>query len=145
MQESREVILRIGVHHHDMMALGIFGREVAPAATSMAPGICISLSLSFTHLPPPQQNQRHHWGRIRTAQAPAIGETFGGIGEEGIGARWSSCGFGVSADPPLHPLHLHLPPSSPFHFARCFRGVCVTCRHRDHRSASHQIVLRKEW
>jgi Acyclic terpene utilisation family protein AtuA len=37
--ETREVVLRIGVHHDSPAALRIFGAEVAPSATSMAPGI----------------------------------------------------------------------------------------------------------
>ncbi len=36
---SREVLLKIAVHHDDRAALEIFSREVAPAATSMAQGI----------------------------------------------------------------------------------------------------------
>lgn len=39
MAQSREVTLRIVVHHTSPLALRAFGSEVAPAATSMAPGI----------------------------------------------------------------------------------------------------------
>jgi hypothetical protein len=35
---AREVVLHIQVHHSDATALGLFAREVAPAATAMAPG-----------------------------------------------------------------------------------------------------------
>ena len=37
---SREVILRITVSHPDKRAIFFFGKEVAPVATSMAPGVC---------------------------------------------------------------------------------------------------------
>ncbi|CAB4493180.1 DUF1446-domain-containing protein [Rhizophagus irregularis] len=37
--DTREVILNITVHHDDPQALIIFGMELAPAATCMAPGI----------------------------------------------------------------------------------------------------------
>ncbi|RIA83901.1 hypothetical protein C1645_833105 [Glomus cerebriforme] len=37
--DTREVILNITVHHDDPQALKIFGMELAPAATCMAPGI----------------------------------------------------------------------------------------------------------
>ncbi|GET00515.1 DUF1446 domain-containing protein [Rhizophagus clarus] len=37
--DTREVILNITVHHDDPQALRIFGMELAPAATCMAPGI----------------------------------------------------------------------------------------------------------
>ncbi len=35
----REVVVRIGAQHENMVALGILGRELAPAALAMAPGI----------------------------------------------------------------------------------------------------------
>eukprot|EP01091_Cochliopodium_minus_P010557 TRINITY_DN2824_c0_g1_i1.p1 TRINITY_DN2824_c0_g1~~TRINITY_DN2824_c0_g1_i1.p1 ORF type:complete len:561 (-),score=155.10 TRINITY_DN2824_c0_g1_i1:64-1746(-) len=38
-RNSREVILRISVTHEDKRALFFFGKEVAPVATSMAPGV----------------------------------------------------------------------------------------------------------
>lgn len=37
---SREVTLRLDVHHDSQKALAIFGREIAPAGTAMAPGRC---------------------------------------------------------------------------------------------------------
>lgn len=37
--QSREVIVKISVQHDDKAALGIFAREIAQAATAMAPGI----------------------------------------------------------------------------------------------------------
>ncbi|KAG2187897.1 hypothetical protein INT44_000647 [Umbelopsis vinacea] len=39
MTKSREVILRLTIHHDNPMALRLFGMEVAPSATCMAPGI----------------------------------------------------------------------------------------------------------
>jgi Acyclic terpene utilisation family protein AtuA len=36
---SREVLLKLAVHHNEKAALEIFTREIAPIATSMAPGI----------------------------------------------------------------------------------------------------------
>lgn len=38
-QAAREVVVKIGVSHQDKRALGIFGLEIAQAATAMAPGI----------------------------------------------------------------------------------------------------------
>lgn len=38
-QATREVVVKIGVSHQDKRALGIFGLEIAQAATAMAPGI----------------------------------------------------------------------------------------------------------
>jgi hypothetical protein len=38
-QDTREVILKVAVHHDDRNALELFSREFAPAATSMAQGI----------------------------------------------------------------------------------------------------------
>ncbi|BCH31572.1 hypothetical protein MesoLjLc_35020 [Mesorhizobium sp. L-8-10] len=35
---AREVVMKLGVEHDDPTALGIFAREIAPAATSFAPG-----------------------------------------------------------------------------------------------------------
>jgi hypothetical protein len=37
---SREVTLRLDVHHDSNKALGIFGKQIAPAGTAMAPGRC---------------------------------------------------------------------------------------------------------
>ena len=37
--DSREVIVKISVQHDDKRALGVFAREIAQAATAMAPGI----------------------------------------------------------------------------------------------------------
>lgn len=53
---SREVVLRIDVLHDDPKALAIFGREVAPAATSMAPGI----TGGGSGRPRPQECVRHY-------------------------------------------------------------------------------------
>ncbi|MFC3681612.1 acyclic terpene utilization AtuA family protein [Bacterioplanoides pacificum] len=39
MQHNREVTVKIAVQHNDKAALGIFAREIAQAATAMAPGI----------------------------------------------------------------------------------------------------------
>lgn len=39
LQHSREVVVKIAAKHQDKKALGLFAREIAPAATSMAPGI----------------------------------------------------------------------------------------------------------
>jgi len=39
LQHSREVIVRISVKHSNPKAIGLFAKELAPAATSMAPGI----------------------------------------------------------------------------------------------------------
>jgi hypothetical protein len=36
---NREVVVKIAVHHSDKKALGIFAREIAQAATAMAPGL----------------------------------------------------------------------------------------------------------
>jgi Acyclic terpene utilisation family protein AtuA len=36
---NREVVVKIAVHHQDKKALGIFAREIAQAATAMAPGL----------------------------------------------------------------------------------------------------------
>lgn len=36
---SREVVVKIAVHHDDKKALGLFAREIAQAATAMAPGL----------------------------------------------------------------------------------------------------------
>ncbi|MES0873985.1 acyclic terpene utilization AtuA family protein [Sinimarinibacterium thermocellulolyticum] len=38
-RDTREVILKLNVHHHDKTALEIFGRECIPPATAMAQGI----------------------------------------------------------------------------------------------------------
>jgi hypothetical protein len=38
-QATREVILKIAVHHDDRAALELFSREIAPSATAMAQGI----------------------------------------------------------------------------------------------------------
>lgn len=38
-QDTREVVVKIGALHNDKKALGIFGREIAQAATGMAPGL----------------------------------------------------------------------------------------------------------
>lgn len=38
-QAVREVVVKIGVSHQDKRALGLFGLEIAQAATAMAPGI----------------------------------------------------------------------------------------------------------
>jgi len=38
-QQTREVVVKIAVSHQDKRALGIFGLEIAQAATAMAPGI----------------------------------------------------------------------------------------------------------
>jgi hypothetical protein len=37
---TREIVLRIGVRHQNRKAIALFAREVAPAATGMAPGLC---------------------------------------------------------------------------------------------------------
>lgn len=37
--DSREIVVKIGALHNDKKALGIFGREIAQAATGMAPGL----------------------------------------------------------------------------------------------------------
>ncbi|GAA3916710.1 acyclic terpene utilization AtuA family protein [Litoribacillus peritrichatus] len=37
--DAREVVVKIAARHQDKKALGLFAREIAPAATSMAPGI----------------------------------------------------------------------------------------------------------
>ena len=37
--DSREVVVKIAVHHQDKKALAIFAREIAQAATAMAPGL----------------------------------------------------------------------------------------------------------
>src|SRR5690606_8348195 len=37
--DTREVVVKIGAVHNDKKALGIFGREIAQAATGMAPGL----------------------------------------------------------------------------------------------------------
>jgi len=37
--DNREVVVKIAVHHQDKKALGIFAREIAQAATAMAPGL----------------------------------------------------------------------------------------------------------
>lgn len=37
--DSREVVVKVAVHHQDKKALGIFAREIAQAATAMAPGL----------------------------------------------------------------------------------------------------------
>jgi len=39
MSDTREVILRIAARHTNRKALEVLAKEVAPAATSMAPGI----------------------------------------------------------------------------------------------------------
>ena len=36
---NREVVVKIATHHQDKKALGIFAREIAQAATAMAPGL----------------------------------------------------------------------------------------------------------
>ena len=36
---NREVVVKIAAHHQDKKALGIFAREIAQAATAMAPGL----------------------------------------------------------------------------------------------------------
>jgi hypothetical protein len=36
---NREVVVKIAVHHQDKKALGMFAREIAQAATAMAPGL----------------------------------------------------------------------------------------------------------
>ncbi|MGK0250413.1 MAG: hypothetical protein ACI910_003182 [Oleispira sp.] len=36
---NREVVVKIAVHHQDKKALGLFAREIAQAATAMAPGL----------------------------------------------------------------------------------------------------------
>lgn len=38
-QNPREVVVKIAARHQDKRALGLFAKEIAPAATSMAPGI----------------------------------------------------------------------------------------------------------
>jgi hypothetical protein len=38
-QDCREVVVKIAVHHDDKKALGLFAREIAQAATAMAPGL----------------------------------------------------------------------------------------------------------
>ena len=38
-QQAREVVVKIAVSHQDKRALGVFGSEIAQAATAMAPGI----------------------------------------------------------------------------------------------------------
>ncbi|MFC3151239.1 acyclic terpene utilization AtuA family protein [Litoribrevibacter euphylliae] len=38
-QSPREVVVKIAARHQDKRALGLFAKEIAPAATSMAPGI----------------------------------------------------------------------------------------------------------
>lgn len=38
-QDCREVVVKITAHHQDKKALGFFAREIAQAATAMAPGI----------------------------------------------------------------------------------------------------------
>jgi hypothetical protein len=37
--DNREVVVKIAAHHQDKKALGIFAREIAQAATAMAPGL----------------------------------------------------------------------------------------------------------
>ncbi len=37
--KNREVVVKIAAHHQDKKALGIFAREIAQAATAMAPGL----------------------------------------------------------------------------------------------------------
>ena len=36
---TKEIVLRISVHHEKMEGLKVFGKELAPSATGMAPGI----------------------------------------------------------------------------------------------------------
>ncbi len=49
---TREVMLHITVHHAEPTALGLFAREVAPAATAMAPGSAApALSSYFVDTP----------------------------------------------------------------------------------------------
>jgi len=38
-RDTREVVLKLGVHHADKAALALFGRECIPSATAMSPGI----------------------------------------------------------------------------------------------------------
>jgi hypothetical protein len=37
--DNREIVVKIAAHHQDKKALGIFAREIAQAATAMAPGL----------------------------------------------------------------------------------------------------------
>ncbi|KAL6072575.1 Terpene utilization protein AtuA [Balamuthia mandrillaris] len=65
---TREVILSLSAHHNDMKALAIFGREVAPAATGMAPGI----TGGGSGRPRPQPLIRHSAVLVRKEVVPAI-------------------------------------------------------------------------
>ncbi|XP_077401505.1 uncharacterized protein LOC144035593 [Vanacampus margaritifer] len=39
-KDAREAVLWLAVHHKDKKALEVFSREIAPAGTGMAPGLC---------------------------------------------------------------------------------------------------------
>jgi len=64
---TREVLLFIQVHHSDQIALGIFARELAPTATSMAPGI----SGGGTGRPRPQPLIHHSAVLVKREEVPA--------------------------------------------------------------------------
>jgi hypothetical protein len=66
-QATREVVLHMNVHHNEVAALGVFGREVAPAATAMAPGI----TGGGTGRPRPQPLIRHSAVLVDRGVAPA--------------------------------------------------------------------------
>eukprot|EP00005_Dracoamoeba_jomungandri_P005701 CAMPEP_0174250578 /NCGR_PEP_ID=MMETSP0439-20130205/714_1 /TAXON_ID=0 /ORGANISM="Stereomyxa ramosa, Strain Chinc5" /LENGTH=612 /DNA_ID=CAMNT_0015330697 /DNA_START=99 /DNA_END=1937 /DNA_ORIENTATION=- len=67
-QETREVLLRISVHHKDLVGLAIFGKEVAPVATSMAPGI----TGGGSGRPRPQPYVQHSAVLVRKEHVPAF-------------------------------------------------------------------------
>lgn len=64
---TREVMLHITVHHAEPTALGLFAREVAPAATAMAPGI----SGGGTGRPRPQPLIHHSAVLVSRKEVPA--------------------------------------------------------------------------
>ncbi|KAJ2960426.1 hypothetical protein NQZ79_g4181 [Umbelopsis isabellina] len=75
MTKSREVILRLTVHHDNPMALRLFGMEVAPSATCMAPGI----TGAGAGRPAPMNNLVHFSCLIPKANVP----TYLCVGENG--------------------------------------------------------------
>ncbi|RUS16558.1 hypothetical protein BC937DRAFT_91078 [Endogone sp. FLAS-F59071] len=114
---TREVVLRITVHHDNKQALRVFGMELAPAATCMAPGITglygtplathsffnfrSTLPGGGSGRPHPSPNLVHFSCLVPKSRVPA--QLTVGAGETRI-VKWEVEGVeGQHVSPPLEP------------------------------------------
>ncbi|XP_019711559.1 uncharacterized protein LOC109506949 [Hippocampus comes] len=95
-KDAREAVLWLAVHHKDKKALEVFSREIAPAGTGMAPGLCgivggrprvspVLKPLFFYHPKSQLQLDIHVDGQW----VESLSETVGDIAEQEAPLAWA--------------------------------------------------------